>query len=134
MDETNFRFKKIERGTRGTDEVIWLQALYDHTVGTLQDTTAQMEVQYTPGEAPKLRSVRLDMLYLVPTPKQTVQFEDGLPVKLQTYNPFPSMTEPKDSTRNVGADYLRENNRYRAMVELIPDTEPIKPVLEKLVR
>lgn len=133
MNGTNFRFTKLERSKRGRDEVLWLRASYDLIDGMLKDRPAQLEVQYTLGDRPELKSVRLDMHYLIPTPKSTVYFVDNKPTRIETWNPYPSMDTPKDSTRKINRDHLRGDLDYKAMIGLIPDSEPVKPALEDIV-
>ncbi len=131
MNATNFRFIKIERDKRGTDEVLWLRAVYDYVDAMLQDRPAQLEVQY---QGQEVKSVSLDMHYLIPTPKDRIYFEDNTLVRVETWSPYPSMGSPKDSVRKIDGNYLRKDANLKAMVGLIPDNEPVKAVLEDLVR
>lgn len=136
MEATNFRLTNIKKEKLGHLDLFQVYALYD--IGILRDRSARLEVRYAiniKSQEPDLVSTRLEMEPYIPeVPKSTVYFEKGVAVRVNTLNPFPSMDQPAHSTPKVGADYLRTNLEYRAMVELIPNTQPIKQALEKLVR
>src|SRR3989338_3047877 len=134
MNETNFSLAKIERGKRETDEVLWVQVWYDYANGVLRNRIAQLEVQYVLGKKPIVRLISLDMCYLIPTIKERVYFKNNRPIKIDGWNSYPSMAEPKHSSQKVDQNYLKNIPNYKLMVELIPDSEPIKQALEDIVR
>ena len=136
MKETNFRLIEIRKEEsqtfNGLGIELELHALYD-TECTLERRQAILNVLYKTGEEIKLESTRLDTAPLLPTPKTTVYFKNNLPVRRHTYIPHPYPTQPNEIGGEVGPNFLMEESNYKAMVELIPDSEPIKRILERLV-
>ena len=136
MTETNFRLEitKSEKSVFGGLDELQVHALYDMKNGILKDRSAVLKVHYKRGERLDLQQLSLDLDPCIPTSKSTVHFEDNVPSRVHTFDPYPYPTFSKDTDNPIDADYLRENQNYREMVKLIPDSEAIKPLLETLVK
>ena len=61
--------------------------------------------------------------------RENIYFENNKPKIIETLD---ARSQP--IWREVFGDYLKNHENFRRMIQFIPDTEPIKPVLENLVR
>jgi len=126
MDEKNFKLTRISKITSEEDEMLIVYATYD--VGIL-GLSSRLVIEYTPGNNIKLKTCDLDMALGGIGEKIKTQFVDNELVSIEK-----NILLNKRQLLSVSEDYFRTDPRYRAMIGLIPDNEPIKPVLEKLVR
>ena len=65
--------------------------------------------------------------------QQEISFKDNKPIFIRTVRDFPK-SEDRVSLDEVSDYDFRNNQWYRAMLKILPDSEPIKSVLENLVR
>ena len=58
---------------------------------------------------------------------EIIFFERNRPIRIEASKLF-------GGNRPISEDYLRTDERYRTMIGFIPEAEPIKPILEHLVK